>query len=112
MPSQATLYMSWREKEALRVKEKKELRRMVRRSMSTQELSNEMADAAARSRPMSSSYGRPNRNRSRPATPDSIFGANCHRAKGLLPDGNSLSHHDAGSVSHVVSVSMAPASPI
>jgi Ca2+-binding EF-hand superfamily protein len=74
MPSQATLYMSWREKEALRVKEKKELRRMVRRSMSTQELSNEMADAAARSRPMSSSYGRPNRNRSRPATPDSIFG--------------------------------------
>ncbi len=74
MPSQATLYMNWREKEALRIKEKKELRRLVRQSMSTQELANEMAAAAARSRPMSSSYGRPNRNRSRPATPDSIFG--------------------------------------
>lgn len=74
MPSQATLYMNWREKEALRAQEKKQVRRMVRRSMSTNELAAEMALAASRSRPMSASYGRPNTNRARPATPDSIFG--------------------------------------
>lgn len=75
MPSQETLYMNWREKEALRAQEKRELRRLVRQSMSTQELALEMAKAASRSRPLSSaSHGRPNANRSRPATPDSIFG--------------------------------------
>ena len=70
VPSQETLYMNWREKEALRVTEKKHLRKLVRQSMSTQDLAREMGAAAARS----STYGRKNTNRTRPATPDNIFG--------------------------------------
>ena len=74
MPSQDTLYMNWREKERLRTAEMKQVRKIVRKSMSTQEIGAEMAAAAQRSRPMSASHGRPNRDRARPATPDSIFG--------------------------------------
>ena len=103
-PSQATLYMNVREKEALRRQEKKELRRMVRRSMSRGELAATIGDAAARSHPMavsfgdrpSSSFGRPNPNRSRPSTPDSIFGdGRPSSAAGARPQSASLSMGEA-----------------